>query len=308
MTTKESQHSVPKALAEDPEVLEHEYITSQLSQEHQSFLLDRHGTLDLNPIPSMDPADPYNWPSWKKGTNLALVSFHAFIGAFTASSLIAAFAELSESLDVSMQQASYLVSLQIAVLGGAPLFWKPLANQYGRRPIFLLSLLLTCVCNVGCAKSSDYASMAACRALAAFFISPAKALGSAVVMETYFQNERARCLGIWAVMVTLGIPVGPFIFGFVTYHVGYVWIYWILAIVSAFYGIYWDYTNSYYRRMGASLSYTSSLDQRPGILKQTAKNQPSENNICTLAGLILSPCHLMTSSVPFSLFAKSLSS
>lgn len=238
MTTEESQHSAPKVLAEDPEEAEYKRTTSHLSQEHQAFLLDCHGTLDLSPIPSMDPADPYNWPSWKKGINLALVAFHAFMGAFSASSLIAAFAELSESLDISMQQASYLVSLQIAILGGGPLFWKPLANHFGRRPIFLLSLILTCVCNVGCAKSSDYASMAACRALAAFFISPAKALGSAVVMETYFQNERARCLGIWAVMVTLGIPVGPFIFGFVTHHVGYVWIFWILAIVSAFCAIH----------------------------------------------------------------------
>jgi len=239
MTSKASQRTdEPKGHPEHLEEADAKPLTSALSPEHQAFLLDRHGTLDLNPIPSMDPADPYNWPSWKKGINLALVAFHAFMAAFSAASLITAFAEISETLGVSMQQASYLVSLQIAVLGGAPLFWKPLANNYGRRPIFMLSLILTCVCNVGCAKSPDYASMAACRALAAFFISPAKALGSAVVMETYFQHERGRCLGIWTVMVTLGIPVGPFIFGFVTHHVGYVWIYWILAIVSALWEIY----------------------------------------------------------------------
>lgn len=231
MTVEKDQHNVPKVDSEHLEEAYKDPTAVHLSPEHREFLLDRHGTLDLNPIPSMDPADPYNWPSWKKGTNLALVAFHAFMGAFSAASIIAAFAELSEALDVSLQRASYLVSLQIAILGGAPLFWKPLANHFGRRPIFLASLLFTCVCNVGCAKSPDYASMAACRALAAFFISPAKALGSAVVVESYFEKERARCLGVWAVMVTLGIPVGPFIFGFVTYHVGYVWIYWILAIV-----------------------------------------------------------------------------
>lgn len=33
-------------------------------------------------------------------------------------------------------------------------------------------------------------------------------------------------------MVTLGVPMGSFIFGFVSYHIGYRWIYWILAIVS----------------------------------------------------------------------------
>jgi hypothetical protein len=38
---------------------------SELSEPHRAYLLQRHGTLDLDPLPSMDPADPYNWPLWK---------------------------------------------------------------------------------------------------------------------------------------------------------------------------------------------------------------------------------------------------
>jgi MFS family permease len=158
------------------------------------------------------------------------------MGTFTASSIICAYENIAMDVGVSLQRVSYLTSLQIAILGGAPLFWKPLSQRYGRRPIFLLSLLLSCVCNVGCAKSPDYASMAACRALVSFFISPAMAIGSGVVTETFFRKERARYMGIWTVMVTLGVPIGPFIFGFVVQRVDYRWIYWILAIVSVFYG------------------------------------------------------------------------
>jgi hypothetical protein len=36
-----------------------------LSPEHREYLLKRHGTLDLSPLPSMDDADPYNWAPWK---------------------------------------------------------------------------------------------------------------------------------------------------------------------------------------------------------------------------------------------------
>jgi hypothetical protein len=36
-----------------------------LSQEHQQYLLKRHGTLDLDPVPGPGGADPYNWPNWK---------------------------------------------------------------------------------------------------------------------------------------------------------------------------------------------------------------------------------------------------
>lgn len=40
-------------------------VAAQLSTSHRDYLLQRHGTLHLDPVPSMDPADPYNWPTWK---------------------------------------------------------------------------------------------------------------------------------------------------------------------------------------------------------------------------------------------------
>ena len=36
-----------------------------LSEEHRQYLLARHGTLDLDPIPDLNDADPYNWPQWR---------------------------------------------------------------------------------------------------------------------------------------------------------------------------------------------------------------------------------------------------
>lgn len=34
----------------------------ELSPQHQEYLIQHHGTVDLDPVPSMDDADPYNWP------------------------------------------------------------------------------------------------------------------------------------------------------------------------------------------------------------------------------------------------------
>lgn len=153
------------------------------------------------------------------------------MSTFTAAAIQSAFEDISVDLNVSISQASYLTSLVIAVLGVAPLFWRPLADRFGRRPIFLLSLITSLVGNVGCAVSPSYATMALCRAITAFCISPASAIGSGVVQETFFKHERARYMGIWTMFVTLGVPVAPFIFGFVALRVGYRWIYWILACV-----------------------------------------------------------------------------
>jgi MFS family permease len=160
------------------------------------------------------------------------VAFHAMMGTFTAAAIQCAFVDIAADLDVEVQQASYLTSLVIAILGGAPLFWRPLSDIYGRRPIFLLSLICSMVGNIGCAKSPSYGTMGLCRAITAFFISPAAAIGSAVVSEMFFEKQRATFMGAWTIMVTLGVPIAPFIFGFVALRVNYRWIYWILAMVS----------------------------------------------------------------------------
>ncbi|KAI6884632.1 MFS general substrate transporter [Hortaea werneckii] len=204
-----------------------------ISQEHRDYLLQRHGTLDLDPLPSEDPADPYNWPQWKKMANLICVGFHATMTTFIAAAIIPTYEDVAEDLGVSIQRASYLTSLQIAILGWAPLFWKPIANRYGRRPVWLISTMGALLFNVGCALSNTYTAVGVCRAFCAFFISPAIAIGSGVVTETFFKKERAKYMGVWTLLVTLGPPSGPFFMGFVGYHTGdYHWIYWILAIVN----------------------------------------------------------------------------
>lgn len=39
--------------------------TFALTEEHRKYLLHRHGTLDLEPVPDMTDNDPYNWPKHK---------------------------------------------------------------------------------------------------------------------------------------------------------------------------------------------------------------------------------------------------
>ncbi|KAK2593031.1 hypothetical protein QQS21_009285 [Conoideocrella luteorostrata] len=201
-----------------------------LPAEHHEYLICKHGTTELNPVPAMDDADPLNWP--QKITNLALVSFNAMMALFTAAAIQCAFVDIAQDLNVTVQRASYLTSLFIAIIGAAPLFWRPLSHTYGRRPVFMVSLLCSLLGNAGCAVSPSYGTMGLCRALTAFFISPACSIGSAVVSESFFQSERGRYIGVWTMMVTLGVPVAPLVFGFVANRVGYRWIYWTLAIVN----------------------------------------------------------------------------
>ncbi|RDW89965.1 uncharacterized protein DSM5745_01740 [Aspergillus mulundensis] len=139
-----------------------------LSREHQNYLLNRHGTLQLNPIPLMDDNDPYNWPAWKVSrTRYQLVSWTVLTPRSTSENhqprpsclpcsdgnvhhggYTVCLVGIADDLGVGVHRASYLTSLIIAVLGAAPLIWKPLADRYGRRPVFLLSLICSLVGNI----------------------------------------------------------------------------------------------------------------------------------------------------------------
>ncbi|KAK0886973.1 hypothetical protein LTR02_017664 [Friedmanniomyces endolithicus] len=203
-----------------------------LTESHRTYLLARHGTLYLEPMPSEDPADPYNWPRWKAFVNLSLVSFHALMIGFMTGGPIAAFSNLADDLDISITTASYSVSVQILLLGLAPLFWGPLSERYGRRPIWLVSTLLSAVCNVGCATSKTFGQLMVARIFQSVFNAPAGAIGTAVVVELFFAKELSQKIGIWVLMVTLGNPLGPFLMGFVATRAGWRWIFYIFTIIN----------------------------------------------------------------------------
>lgn len=98
--------------------------------------------------------------------------------------------------------------------------------------------------NVCCALSPTYAAMAVCRTVTAFFVSPGGSLGGAVASEMFFRKQRGRCMGVWTVMITLGVPVAPLVFGFVALRVGYRWIYCTLVMVNAVHAVVYFFLGS----------------------------------------------------------------
>lgn len=191
---------------------------SGISRAHRAFLEDRYGSCDMDPIPSMSDEDPLNWPLRAKLLQLFMVAFHAFSTTFMAAGLIPSFAPLSQKLGVSMTACSYLTLAQIIVLGFFPLLWVPLMNRYGRLGLLVASTAGSMAFNIGSVFCETYAQLMVCRLFQAFFVSPAIAVGGAVVKEVTFSHQRGWWTGWWAMLVTLGTNVGPFLMGFVAHH------------------------------------------------------------------------------------------
>lgn len=100
--------------------------------------------------------------------------------------------------------------------------------------------------------------MGLCRALVAFFISPPLGIGSAVVAECFFKKDRARAMGVWTLLVTLGVPISPFLFGFLALRVNYRWIYYVLAITNGVQLVLYTFLGPETRYLRSGVSHTLS--------------------------------------------------
>ncbi|KAA8914127.1 hypothetical protein TRICI_003024 [Trichomonascus ciferrii] len=196
------------------------------------YVLKRHGTLDLDPMPTNSPKDPLNWSEWKKSYHLLLIGFGAMSCTFIAGGIIACFEPLAAEYNTSIPQASYFTSVQILLLGTGTFIFFPLMNKFGRRPVLSICILMTGVCNLAAGFCKSYGQQMATRVLCAIFLSPYTCVGGVVVAELYFASQRGSRNGVWALMLTLGPSLGPFVMGFVENNVGLHWVFWVFTIMN----------------------------------------------------------------------------
>ncbi|GAD99525.1 hypothetical protein PVAR5_8240 [Paecilomyces variotii No. 5] len=189
---------------------------------------------DVSTYETETPADaPINWPAWKRNAQILMVAFHSMDTVFMAAGIIPGYEAMAEAYKVTVPEASYLTSAQILVLGIAPFFWIPITARFGRYHIFMFSVLASMVLNIGGAYCKSFGAQMATRVLVAWFIAPPIGIGSGVVAELCYPEERGQKIGWWTLMTVLGIPGGAFINGFVVQHLGFEWIFFLFAIINA---------------------------------------------------------------------------
>lgn len=112
MGPEKQQSAIQAASSENKNVLRQEEDIG-LNPVLADYLLQRHGTVDLDPLPSLDPLDPLNWPAWRKNIYLALFAFHGMMGGYVAAGLVPALPIMAENYGVSLSAATYLVSVSV---------------------------------------------------------------------------------------------------------------------------------------------------------------------------------------------------
>ncbi|TID17432.1 MFS general substrate transporter [Venturia nashicola] len=189
--------------------------------------------LILLPRPSKtDPNDPLRWPRWKKHVAFTSVCAFTFLTNYGIGGLAPAFFTLSQEFNKTPGQTADLLLWPILVLGVFNFFWVPVANYFGKRPVFVFASLLLCVAYIWGACARGFESLLWSNIIAAFAGSSTEALGAAIVNDLYFLHERGWYMGIYMNSISGGNTIGPLICGFVVESVGWRWHKWMAVIFT----------------------------------------------------------------------------
>lgn len=114
------------------------------------------------------------------------------LGIFNSSVVNAALILISKEFHVPVGSAPLQTSTVIIVVGVAPLFWTPLANVYGRRPVYIFSTVVGIVGTVGSAVAKSWGTLIFARFVSGLGVGAAMCLGAATVTDVFFMHEVRR--------------------------------------------------------------------------------------------------------------------
>ncbi|KAF2093558.1 MFS general substrate transporter [Rhizodiscina lignyota] len=196
----------------------------------------KHGTgryahVILVPQPSDDPNDPLNWSTWRKDCILLIVGFAAAVVGAYGPMLGPGFVPISKELGISVNTLSQSTAWLILTIGASVFLLNPIAKKYGKRPVYIVSIVLLFVVSAWGAATTKYPSFLASRIVGGFGMAPFEVLVQATIGDMYFVHQRATRLAAWNLFLLTGIAGASFISGYIIQDLGYRWTFGICGIL-----------------------------------------------------------------------------
>ncbi|KAI5778329.1 major facilitator superfamily domain-containing protein [Geopyxis carbonaria] len=182
----------------------------------------------------VDPPARYHTFSPAKKRRLAyLVSLAAVFSPLSSNIYFPALPEISRDLKTSIELITLSITVYMIFQGLAPSMWGPLADKYGRRPIFMGTLGVYMAANLGLAVGKNYATLMVFRAIQAIGSSATIAVGAGTIGDVAKAAERGGLLGVFSGIRMFGQAFGPVIGGALTQYFGFRSIFYFLLISAA---------------------------------------------------------------------------
>ncbi|KAK8110456.1 Major facilitator superfamily transporter [Apiospora kogelbergensis] len=184
---------------------------------------DLHKTDRLPTSQSLSEPYTVSKPSQKLWISL-ITSFAAMFSTMSSFVYLPALVPISADLNVSLFLINLTVTSYLVVAGVAPAFMGDMADQNGRRPVYILMFSLMIAANVGMALQTSFPALLVLRMVQSAGSSGLYGAAYGVIADISRIEDRGS--------TDVAPSLGPVIGGVLVQQAGWRWIFWFLIILT----------------------------------------------------------------------------
>ncbi|KAL2130555.1 hypothetical protein VTI74DRAFT_6253 [Chaetomium olivicolor] len=180
-----------------------------------------------------DAENPYNWPAWKKSTNIGCVTFLVFLVCYNSSMPAGIMPQLAYTYGQDLMHVNLSVSsFTLGYLAG-PLLMTPLSESCGRLPIYHITNLGSVCLTLACAFAPSLRALIALRFLAGVFGSCVFVNGPLTILDLVRKGQRKLAMGTFACAQLAGLGLGPVPSAYIGHVLDWAWAFHVVTVAIA---------------------------------------------------------------------------
>jgi len=144
--------------------------------------------------------------------------------------LLPALPVIKETFEVSTEVAQLTLSLSMLAIALGTLFYGPLSDKYGRKPVMLLGLSIALVGSVFCFLANTIELLILGRFIQAFGAAVGLVLARAIVRDVYGAQEAARVIATLVMVMVVAPMLSPALGGELMLRLGWEYVFVVIAI------------------------------------------------------------------------------
>jgi MFS transporter, DHA1 family, multidrug resistance protein len=162
------------------------------------------------------------------------------IGPLTTDMYLPSLPDIARQLNASTAQAQFTISAYLIGFAVGQIFYGPVSDRHGRKPILIAAMALYCIASLACSLSTSIEILIVARALQALGGSGGIVLARAIVRDIYSGARAGRELSLIASVMALAPVLAPIAGGFLQTWFGWRAVFFTLVVASvAGVGIVW---------------------------------------------------------------------